>query len=108
LLVPNLEDNTVTVLAEAVLRDFKKQDQIGQFSALFQFGVDDLSHVVIGNAPNQIEIPAPLLRSLLSISVSTLRGLMFGAFKGTYLHGAILPLIDVGALQHELVEPFAN
>jgi uncharacterized protein YbbC (DUF1343 family) len=31
---------------------------------------------------------------LNSISLSTTRGAMFSTFKGTFLHGAVLPIID--------------
>jgi len=48
-----------------------------------------------------------LVTTLLGISASTLRGLMFGAFKGTFLQGAILPVIDIMALQPELM-PSSN
>ena len=40
------------------------------------------------------KIPKDLIISLNSISVSTLRGIMFTLFRGTYLHKAILPIVD--------------
>jgi formate-dependent nitrite reductase membrane component NrfD len=47
--------------------------------------------------PRQIET----LNTLLGISVSTLRGLMYGAFKGTFLNNALLPLVDIAQIQPE-------
>ena len=44
-----------------------------------------------------ISISEPLdifISTLNSISISTTRGMMFSAFRGTFLHNAILPLID--------------
>lgn len=103
----NLKDNVISVFADVVVRNHEKSDHLGQFSALFHFGVDDLEKHINGKELNQIEIPQPLLSALLGISASTLRGLMFGAFKGTFLHNAILPLVDIAAVQPELA-PMSN
>jgi hypothetical protein len=41
-----------------------------------------------------VDIPQGLTDILNSISISTVRGLMFGLFRGTHLHNLILPIID--------------
>lgn len=98
----NIKESIVGVFVDVLIKDQEINDQVGQYSAVFHFNVDDLDKIVLGNELNQVEIPQPLLSTLFGISTSTLRGLMFSAFKGTFLHGAILPLIDIGALQPEL------
>ncbi len=98
--IPNLKDNVVNILMDVIVKE--KADQLGQFSAVFHYGVDDLEKLMTGRERNQVEIPQPLLTTLLGISASTLRGLMFASFKGTFLHNAILPLIDIATLQPEL------
>ncbi len=42
----------------------------------------------------QISIPDLMIVTLNSVSLSTIRGIMFSQFKGTFLHNAILPVID--------------
>ena len=42
----------------------------------------------------KIIMPEQLTDMLNSISISTIRGVMFSNFKGTFLHNAILPIID--------------
>lgn len=42
----------------------------------------------------EIIMPQQLTDMLNSISISTIRGVMFSTFKGTFLHNAILPIID--------------
>jgi len=42
----------------------------------------------------QVSFPESMLITLNSISVSTVRGIMFSQFKGTFLHNAFLPIID--------------
>ena len=98
--IPNLKDNVVNILMDVIVKE--KADQLGQFSAVFHYEVDDLEKLMTGRERNQVEIPQPLLTTLLGISASTLRGLMFASFKGTFLHNAILPLIDIATLQPEL------
>jgi len=101
------QDNVVSIYADVVIRDHEKTDQLGQFSAMFHFAVDDLDKLVVIRELNQIEIPQTLISTFIGISASTLRGLMFGAFKGTFLHGAILPIVDITTLQPELA-PMPN
>ncbi len=40
------------------------------------------------------EINEQILKTLQIISIGTTRGIMYSNFKGTFLHGAILPLLD--------------
>lgn len=42
----------------------------------------------------QVSIPDLIVVTLNSVSLSTIRGIMFSQFKGTFLHNAILPVID--------------
>jgi hypothetical protein len=43
---------------------------------------------------NQVTFPESVVVTFNSITISTVRGLMFSQFKGTHLHTAILPIID--------------
>ena len=99
----NPKEGILSVFSDAVIKDLGINSQVGQYSALFHYAVSDLDKVLINTEGNQFEIPQPLVTILLGISVSTLRGLMFEAFKGTFLHDAILPVIDIMALQPELM-----
>jgi hypothetical protein len=47
---------------------------------------------------NQVSFPEHILVTLNSITISTVRGIMFSQFKGTFLHNAILPIIDPKSL----------
>jgi len=42
----------------------------------------------------KVSFPDNILVSFNSISISTMRGIMFSQFKGTYLQNAVLPVID--------------
>jgi hypothetical protein len=55
------------------------------------FDIVDMNQFIENDA---IHIPDQLIVTLNSISLSTCRGVMFGLFRGTYLHNTILPIID--------------
>jgi hypothetical protein len=57
------------------------------------FGIENYSDVVkIDN--NQVTISPTIIEILNSISYSTTRGVLSQVLRGTYLHQAILPIID--------------
>ncbi len=105
--IPNAQENVMTVFSDVVIKDLESKVQVGQYSAVFHYSVIDLGKLLVKVDRKNPDLPEPLLRTLLGISASTLRGLMFGAFKGTFLHNAILPVLDIMALQPELM-PMPN
>ncbi len=105
--IPNMQENVLTVFADVVIKDLEKDVQVGQFSAVFHYTVIDLGKVLVKTDGKYLDVPESLSKTLLGISASTLRGLMFGAFKGTFLHNAILPVIDIMAVQPQLI-PLPN
>ena len=60
-------------------------------SCIFEIqNFDDFASV----GSQQVSFPESMLITLNSISLSTVRGIMFSQFKGTFLHNAFLPIID--------------
>lgn len=43
---------------------------------------------------NNVDIPKKTAIALNSISISTIRGILFSELKGTFLHHAVLPIVD--------------
>jgi hypothetical protein len=43
---------------------------------------------------NKINFPDDFLVTINAITISTARGVMFSQFRGTYLHNALLPILD--------------
>jgi hypothetical protein len=72
---------------------------IGKYTACCCFLIENFEEIVIKNQFNHLEVPDNVIDTLNSISISTIRGLMFGAFKGTFLHHAILPIVDPKAVK---------
>ena len=47
----------------------------------------------------KMEFPEDFSIALNSVSISTLRGIMFSQFRGTYLHNAFLPIVNPKSLE---------
>ncbi len=69
------------------------KEELGSLSTLCVFHVENLDEV-LKNEGDNIQLPDHFMNTLSAIAISTSRGIMFTFFKGTYLHRAILPIID--------------
>ena len=67
---------------------------LGALSVSCIFDIVNFEDVITVEADGKVNIPQRLIETLNIISISTTRGVMFSTFKGTFLHSAILPIID--------------
>ena len=68
---------------------------LGNVSLLCVFEVENLEELVKNK--NSMKDLGLVLNT---ITIATARGVMFGLFRGTFLHNAILPIVDVQVLQN--------
>ena|GEM_PF-522981 len=84
--------------------DVKNEDQTFSFGSLTVtciFSISNFEDVVQFEAQNKLHIPMPVVDMLNTIAVSTVRGIMFCTFRGTFLHNAFLPVLGAEQL-HEI------
>ncbi len=77
--------------------EIKNDDQsiiLGNLSVSCIFEIANFDNIINLEADGKINMPQELIETLNSISISTVRGVMFSTFRGTFLHNAILPIID--------------
>ncbi len=67
---------------------------LGALSVSCIFEIVNFEDVIKVEADGKVNIPPRLIETLNIISLSTTRGVMFSTFKGTFLHGAVMPIID--------------
>ncbi|MBA4303759.1 MAG: hypothetical protein C0424_05995 [Sphingobacteriaceae bacterium] len=67
---------------------------LGSLSVSCIFEIANFEQLLLKGADGVYTLPQELAVTLNSISISTTRGVMFSAFKGTFLHGAVLPIVD--------------
>lgn len=88
------QNRLVFMIVDVEIKNEDPYFEIGYISASCIFEIANFDSMIKTDATGNATIPQPLLDLLTSISVSTTRGVMYSTFKGTVLHGAILPIID--------------
>jgi hypothetical protein len=82
--------------------EIKSEDQnhvLGSLAISCVYNVVNFEEVIKTEPSGKLDIPQPLIEIFNSISISTMRGVMFSTFKGTFLHNAFLPIIDPKSFQ---------
>jgi len=89
----NSEKKKLIVTNRIDIRDGSDIPILGHLIAKYHFDVIGVEHIKQNKKGTHL-IPDYLQLSVNTIALSTTRGLLFAQFKGTALHGAILPVID--------------
>jgi hypothetical protein len=92
------EENLLIVICSIKIGADIVKDELGIIRASCIFHVNNLPDYY-NETEKQYDLPDQLVITANSITISTMRGLMFATFKGTFLHGAVLPLIDPKAIK---------
>lgn len=91
--IMNAESNLITINCNIIVFNELKNNSLGQIRSSCVYEIKDLKKF-FNDEKQRFELPEDIIQSLNSISVSTTRGLMFAYFRGTFLHNALLPIID--------------
>ena len=106
------ERNLIVVITSIEIGKTKTETiSVGKIMSAIGFYVDDLMNVLIKKEEGLYEIPVDLEQLLKTISISTMRGIMFSEFRGTSLHNAILPIIFADTLKQvkgSLIDQITN
>ena len=81
--------------------EVETMDMLHQFANMsigYVFEIENFDEVIPLDANGLYNVPDPLVVTLLSVATSTTRGILFTYLKGTFLHNAILPIIDPSTL----------
>jgi hypothetical protein len=84
----------VFVIVHVEIKNDDHSVVLGALSVSCIFEIVNFEDVIKVEADGKVNIPQRLIETLNIISISTTRGVMFSTFKGTFLHGAVLPIID--------------
>jgi hypothetical protein len=84
----------VFVIVHVKINNDDQSMLLGALSLSCIFEIANFEDVIKVETDGQLIIPQGLINTLNTISISTTRGVMFSTFKGTFLHGAVLPIID--------------
>lgn len=79
-----------------------EKNELANLSTLCVFSIADFDDV-FKKPGKKMEMPDLFINTLSTIAISTTRGIMFSLFRGTYLHRAILPIVDPAQLRTQPV-----
>lgn len=88
-----IEESEVIVEAKVVILHEDKTTILASIKASCVFDVANFDEFVAEDT-RKVTFPESSIITFNSITISTVRGLMFSQFKGTQLHTAILPVVD--------------
>ena len=91
------ESKLVIIVASVQILHEDKETRLASIKASCIFELENFADFILEDQ-GDMNLPEVLSTSLNSITLSTVRGLMFSALKGTFLHNAILPVIDPNSL----------
>ncbi len=89
----NQEAEAVLIAPMVKIRINESPEYVGKLKIALVFNIKSFNNYY-SSETNDISLPNGIHDILSSVSISTLRGVMFNHFKGTYLHNAILPIVD--------------
>jgi hypothetical protein len=87
------EQSLIMAVVSVDILDNKTIDKYGFIRVNCIFGVDNFLSFV-NTETKKVDFPKQFITTLTSISLSTTRGIMYDQFRGTFLNGAILPILD--------------
>ena len=94
----SVEENCIAIKPNVEIFTEENEFALGKLSSSLIFEFENLKSYIVND---EVKLPTDIIVSINSISISTVRGIMFSTFKGTYLHNAFLPVIDPKAFNIE-------
>jgi hypothetical protein len=89
----NLERELIIVTCNIDVLDNNSKDKLGHVNASCLYYVENFKQY-FDEKTSTPSFPQGVVTMLNSISISTVRGVMYGIFRGTFLNGAILPVVN--------------
>ena len=74
--------------------DKKKQNRICELLTSIKFGVKNIDSFIDKKDDNLVNLPDQFIQTLISISLSTSRGILAAKTEGTILNGIYLPVLN--------------
>ena len=95
-IVQDIERNKklVFIIVHVDIHSTEEKKDVGSLSVSHIYELANFEEVVTILDEHNFKLSESVNDILNSISISTTRGVMFSTFKGTFLHNAILPIVN--------------
>jgi len=94
----NKDNKSVIVIVDATILSEKKASKLGFVKVGYVFDLQN-SEDLINKKSGKVILTAEFQKLIKIVAVSTTRGIVYSQFRGTFLHGAILPIIDAKGIK---------
>jgi hypothetical protein len=84
----------VFTIVHVDIHSIQSEKDVGSISVSHIYEIANFDDTVNIEPEDKFTLPEGLTDILNSISISTTRGVMFSTFKGTFLHHAMLPIVN--------------
>ena len=93
----NVEESIVMINVGATVFS-KRKELLAEVNINIFYVVENIKNFE-NKKEKKMGFPEDFSIALNSVSISTLRGIMFSQFRGTYLHNAFLPIVNPKSLE---------
>lgn len=102
----NVDDTQKIVLVLTKVKIFADDQttELGSLTSACIFSLGNFDEAVKRQPSDSFELPEELSEILNGVALSTTRGILFSEFKGTLLHHAFLPIIDIKLLKTQMIK----
>ncbi len=97
----SIQANEKRVLVTVFVKIRHESVFIGNLDTVLAFEIIDFDKFIKLNEQGEYEIPQALNDIIRPVSISTVRGIIYSEFRGTYLHGAIMPVVFMNQFKEE-------
>lgn len=95
------ENKHIFIIVHVKIKDNQQSIVLGSITTSCIYEIVNFQDVIIVYDNGKVDMPTGLMETLNATSISTTRGVMFSTFKGTFLHSAILPIVDMSSLKKD-------
>lgn len=92
------ENNKISCLVSISISLVETSELFCELEVQNDFEIKELNDIKRNDIKGKIDLPIELMRTLISLSISTVRGILSEKMKGTIIQGEIYPLIDPATL----------
>ncbi|WP_394773788.1 hypothetical protein [Flavobacterium sp.] len=87
------EIKSVLIIVKVIISDEKTDVFLAKVNAICVFEVVDFEKHIVLNEDGLYTIPPSLENTIRPVSISTVRGIIYSEFRGTYLGSSIMPVV---------------
>ena len=70
-----------------------KDTVLGKVNTTLKFGIANIQDIIVIK-DGEVGMPLDIVQTLIGVSISTTRGIMFSELRGTYLEKGYIPIVD--------------